>query len=466
MPQNQDLNVNIKVNGTKQATADVKTFGNAIKKNVANTSGDATILVQNLGEGLGDLQYGFKNIGNNAEIVGGAFTRLINKTGGVRGAFTAITSALAGPAGILTAITLLINFGPQLVKFFQEWAGSVEKTKEEIAKLHGEVDALIKFQDDLLGQYADPVVQKWADQLGEVGNNASKLAPVLAQLAFEQEELSKQVERDNEVLEKSKKPNEDQIKRMRMRADRLKELNTLLSTYEKQLTSLEKAQQKYDNNRRKTDAQGAANAGKEFSPSASVFSGGLSSAGFTAGGLSGGGNVAGLGSGLVNTQLTSGVPDLVGKSKETVSAFEEIGGAATVAGGAIAALQTALSSGEDGGFKAFANSVIGLAQQIAFSMAIAAATKDGLKTGGFLIPALIGLALGAVKSAFSSIGASSRGGGGAVSSGTALGSASTQGPLTRVQGLNAPGGQLVAKVSGDDLFFMLQQATERRSGLN
>lgn len=115
--------------------------------NFSSNARDATLLVQNFGEGIVDAQYGLRNITNNLDVVGARFQNLIGRTGSLKGAFSAIASGLLSPVGLITGLTLLINFGPQIYKWFKTWISGAEQASDALEKFNKQV-ADAQFTDD------------------------------------------------------------------------------------------------------------------------------------------------------------------------------------------------------------------------------------------------------------------------------------------------------------------------------
>ena len=184
------------------------------------------------------------------------FGEMRKQSGSTKGALKALAGSLLGPGALIAGLSVIITFAPEIISFFRSLAGGAKVSKEELKRLNDETERLINLQHQALGTFADDKVEMWSEMLKAASTDTNKLGSTLTNLVFEQAKLTKQVERDQEILKKNKKPNEDQLKRMNVRAERLKKLTKLVGLYSAKLDALEKAKIRFDK------GQGATGTGK------------------------------------------------------------------------------------------------------------------------------------------------------------------------------------------------------------
>lgn len=464
-------------------------------KKIKGSSREAGFIIQNIAEGAADAQYGLRFLANNVEVVANQFGEMRRRAGGTGGALKQLAGALIGPAGVIGLITVLVNYGPQIYNFFRQWiqgadeaAKALDKFEESLAKTgetqeskHARLlgEAIAEAQKnydaavDLFNQKVTQGFRRLDDELAAVATTSKKLndliekrgklnkkneeAAKLAQQEKTYKLINDQLSFDLQLLGAKKKDLKDIYQ---YEIDTLSNLSqSLIGTknYEKVLKRIAILKESIKNI--PLEGGEGTSRGKVTSPRVGKFAKGRrKDRGLVPGATS-----------ITTSDLDGGLSGALIRNaqnlQQTGNLFDEIGGKAQIAAGLVGAFQSAISGGGDtSGFEKFAKSVIDTAQQIAFALAITAATKDAAKTSSIALPALIGVALGVVSSAFSS---NVKGvGGGGRGSGVG-GAATTPAPLQRVQGLNAAGGQLIAEgvLRGQDIVLAVRTAGQRRQGL-
>ena len=406
------------------------------------------------------------------------FGNLIKNSGGFKKALKEVGKSLLGPAGLIAAISILIAYAPEIISFFKDaFQTPAQRAKRDVEKLSGELKTL---RDDYFGNdtVEDKILSKWDEIIVAQQKYLDNLHSAKDESFFEsiirnilpaglggpsvsesiqdkdigelQQTINKAArDRDAKAIEEGKKTG----KKGGIAAAKAftSEFNNWLADILDPDAAVEAKAKAYgkaladvmgdvtfeDAFGQITDKVALAKPGKIIDPN----------------------DVEVLNEDDLDLfgNFEQDIPD----PKPATDFFDKIGGASVVAAGLITSFNSALNAQGTGGFEAFAKSVIQVAQQIAFAMAIAAATKDSVKTSAVLLPALIGVALGVVSSAFGKIGSpsGSRGGGGVAATTTPSVTPS------RIQGFG-DSGQLVATVRGQDLRFMLQGANDSYNARN
>jgi hypothetical protein len=123
----QDLQ-NATVAGAEEASESMETLG-------ATTSSTATNLSFELVQASQDAQFGMAGVANQIPLISQQFQRLRQQSGSTTGALSSLISTMTGPTGFLAAGTLLLQYGPQLIDFFQSFGQEVETSDEKFKEL-------------------------------------------------------------------------------------------------------------------------------------------------------------------------------------------------------------------------------------------------------------------------------------------------------------------------------------------
>ena len=123
----QDLQ-NATVVGAEEASESMQTLG-------ATTSSTATNLSFELVQASQDAQFGLAGVANQIPLISEQFQQLRQAEGSTTGALSSLISTMTGPTGFLAAGTLLLQFGPQLISFFQSFGQEVETSDEKFKEL-------------------------------------------------------------------------------------------------------------------------------------------------------------------------------------------------------------------------------------------------------------------------------------------------------------------------------------------
>jgi hypothetical protein len=109
--------------------------------------GDASQSLINFSRIAQDAPYGIMGIANNLNPMVESFQRLAATEGGTKKALQAMAAGLIGPAGIGVAIgivsSLAVTFSKQISEFFKGPTGELEKFREELNNVSGELNKLI-----------------------------------------------------------------------------------------------------------------------------------------------------------------------------------------------------------------------------------------------------------------------------------------------------------------------------------
>ena len=210
--QRLEIEVKLDTKGLKRGTAEYRKallrMTRATKKaNVAqqklakgsehlrNNNRGASAAIIELGRGASDARFGFHGLGNNLERATELMGSLIKKNGGLKGAFKALGASLLGPAGIVVGITVLIAYGPQLIKFFKNWANSANEAEEAQKKLNKQVEEGTITAADYLEQKAilaqDDIkrITKELDKIQRIKENENALGQTLSKEYRDQKKL-------------------------------------------------------------------------------------------------------------------------------------------------------------------------------------------------------------------------------------------------------------------------------------
>ena len=109
--------------------------------------GDASQSLINFSRIAQDAPYGIMGIANNLNPMVESFQRLAATEGGTKKALQAMVAGLMGPAGVGVAIgvvsSLAVTFSKEIAAFFKGPTGELEKFREELNKVSGEINKLI-----------------------------------------------------------------------------------------------------------------------------------------------------------------------------------------------------------------------------------------------------------------------------------------------------------------------------------
>lgn len=433
-------------------------------------SGSANQTIIELGRGVSDARFGFHGLANNAERMTELFANLTKNAGGFRGALGAIGKSLLGPAGVILAVTTLIAYGPQIVQFFKDLVAG----QNSAARSAEELNKKLREQAGLLPK-TDPVVEKGLDEIKKLNKELQSLEG-RRQLAIEttgsvpqrllnqieqveqaraailetlkQHDLNKQAEKDKKKARQEAKIDRDNTKKDLEEQKEIIESIRVDEAVEKLLGSPFSAAG--------ADAQQSellkARRGLKFKD---------------------------YGDGITDVSDVQVIDEedfetfgdfgdeAAKNSKKVTKAFDDIGLAASAAGALVGTLANAIAGTDATPLEAAAASIISTLASIAIAAAVAGASQSAAATGPaaiFTLPTFIALALGAVAAALaagggkaSSAGGRARGGSGATPSPSVTPS--------KIQGIGEAG-QLVAKVRGQDLRFVLQGANDTYNARN
>ena len=141
------------------------------KRGRGSTSSNAGFAIQELGRGIADfnsaggftnLNQGLRGATNNLERFAEISLDTVRQSGGVKEAFKAMGKSLLGAGGLILGITILLQFLPQIIKFFKTLRGTAAKTKDEINKLSKELSELRKsYFGDSKASVEDQILAKW-----------------------------------------------------------------------------------------------------------------------------------------------------------------------------------------------------------------------------------------------------------------------------------------------------------------
>ena len=426
-----------------------------------------------------DAKYGMPAIANNIQVLGEDISRLVSQSGSFGKAMVAFGNAFK-TFGIILIITAITTYWPEIKAFFQNMASEADKTSAKVKEvfsaissdISGDIGSLQYLVDAYRNASTDAEKLKYHTELVKAGwdstnDSLDEFLKKQKTALINQALLAKGGELYAEAIEKGF---EAQAK--------LTELKSNLAEFN----------EKFGTNLSVEDVLGGEERVREVlgqnQPALSAYRGSLF--GFDLKGLgedyldllgesknilestSGilkevkGILESALGTGDAITDDNGDIPIEFGgkgsQGKEKVKIFGDIENNALAAQAAITGLQSALSNLDDNPLKSFAQSAIKVLQSLAFAQAITAATADSVKFGAVALPALIGVALGVVGSAFSS-NVKGAGGGGSVSRG-----ASPSVTPTSIQGSGHGMGHTI--IRADQIRYMTQVSSDNYSAKN
>ena len=161
------------------------------KRGKGSTSSNAGLAIQELGRGVADFNSagGFRDINqglrgatNNLERFAEIAVDLSRKGGGLKNVFKQLGKSLLGTGGLILGITLLLQFLPQIIKFFKGLGSESSKLKGELKKLNTELTDLRKdyfgdgkssVEDQIIAKW-DEIIKKQGEYIKELDNAATK----------------------------------------------------------------------------------------------------------------------------------------------------------------------------------------------------------------------------------------------------------------------------------------------------
>ena len=129
--------------------AEVRRLNNTLNRNKKNSGSSNQAIIElgrgfadfKAGGGLQDASRGFLALANNMERFAETAAFTYKQSGSLSGVFKSLGKSILGPAGLVFAFTALLNYGPEIYKFFKEWITGAKGTSKAIEELNEKLDA-------------------------------------------------------------------------------------------------------------------------------------------------------------------------------------------------------------------------------------------------------------------------------------------------------------------------------------
>ena len=206
---NEKLNVDITANnkqfveGVRQASSEAT----ALKRNlkgVGQSSRSADIALTQIARGAADARYGMFAVANNAESL---FLALGNVSKQAKATGVSMSkqlgSALLGPTGIVAALVVLINYGPEIYRFFRNMvsgAGEAEASLKKLRKEYAELTAVELTREEKLIKNITQQIKDQEAIIKDVANATHTITNQMGMSYTVSRELTEEEEAKLEVL--------------------------------------------------------------------------------------------------------------------------------------------------------------------------------------------------------------------------------------------------------------------------